>query len=108
MRALFLARLEEEKREAFETDETLSARLDAMIDTAKAALGTFKITEEDYVEHLASVVPKGGTPEAFAKLRAADLYLACACAAGDDHARRPARAPGRGAGFLRCRGARPA
>ncbi|MEM6293357.1 MAG: sigma-70 family RNA polymerase sigma factor [Myxococcota bacterium] len=86
MRELFLARLEEEKREAFVTDETLAVRLDSMIDTAKAALGEFKITVEDYVEHLASVVPKGGTPEAFAKLRAADLYLACACAAGDDHA----------------------
>jgi RNA polymerase sigma-70 factor (ECF subfamily) len=57
-----------------------------MVETAEAALGTFKITTDDYIRHLAGVVPKGGTPEAFAKLRAADLYLAFACATGSDRA----------------------
>ena len=87
LRDLFLASLDEDKRAAFENDDTLGVRLDSMVETARAALGPFKtITDEEYVLHLATVVPNGGTPEAFAKLRAADLYLACACAAGDGHA----------------------
>ena len=74
LRALFLESLSDELRPTFEADETLEVRLPSMVETAEAALGTFKITTEDYIEHLASVVPKNGTPEAFAKLRAADLY----------------------------------
>ena len=86
LRTLFLDSLADELRPAFEADETLAVRLASMVETAEAALGTFKITTDDYIRHVAGVVAKNGTPEAFAKLRAADLYLACACAAGDDHA----------------------
>lgn len=86
LRDLFLEGLDEETRPAFETEETLAIQLASMVETAEAALGTFKITTDDYIHHLARVVPSGSEPEAFGKLRAADLYLACACAAGDDHA----------------------
>ncbi len=86
LRDVFLEGLDEDTRPGFEADETLAIQLASMLGTAEAALGTFKVTAEDYIQHVARVVPTGGTPEAFAKLRAADLYLACACAAGDGHA----------------------
>lgn len=86
LRTLFLGLLDDETRPTFEAEETLEVRLASMLETAEAALGTFKITSDDYISHLAGVVPTGCTNEAFAKLRAGDLYLACACAAGDDHA----------------------
>lgn len=86
LRTLFLGLLDDETRPTFEADETLQVRLASMLKTAEAALGRFKITSDDYICHLAGVVPSGCTTEAFAKLRAGDLYLACACAAGEDHA----------------------
>ncbi len=85
-RSLFLGLLDEDTRPTFEADETLGVRLASMLETAEAAVGPFKISSDDYIAHLAGVVPSGCTTEAFAKLRAADLYLACACAAGEDHA----------------------
>ncbi|MBV1861369.1 MAG: sigma-70 family RNA polymerase sigma factor [Nannocystaceae bacterium] len=86
LRTLFLGLLDDETRPTFEAEETLEVRLASMLETSKAALGKFKITADDYISHLAGVVPTGCTTEAFSKLRAADLYLACACAAGEDHA----------------------
>lgn len=86
LREIFLDGLVETNRAAFEADETLGTRLVSMFESANEALGTFKISDEDFIAHVAGAIPADGTPEVFAKLRSADLYLACACAAGDDQA----------------------
>lgn len=86
LRELFLEVLDCDEKGEFAADETLAPRLLTMTQTAREALGNFKVSDQDYVRHLASALPKDAKLEALGKLRAADLYLACACAAGDDHA----------------------
>jgi RNA polymerase sigma-70 factor (ECF subfamily) len=86
LREIFLGALPDATRGEFEADETLSVRLEGMTEAARAALGKFKITDDDFMRHVAGALPGDATPAAMAKLRGADLYLACACAAGDDQA----------------------
>jgi RNA polymerase sigma-70 factor (ECF subfamily) len=86
LRQAFLDALPESTRGEFEADETLGVRLQGMVGGAREALGPFKITDEQFVIHVAGALPADALPVALVKLRSADLYLACACAAGDDQA----------------------
>ena len=86
LRETFLGALPDATRGEFEADDTLGVRLEGMVEGARAALGSFKITDDQFVEHVARALPGDATPATMTKLRGADLYLACACAAGDDQA----------------------
>jgi RNA polymerase sigma-70 factor (ECF subfamily) len=86
LREVFLAALDPELRPAFEADETLEDRLRAFVEAARESVGPFEISESGFVEHLADRLAKDAEPETLTKLRAADLYLAFACATGSDRA----------------------
>jgi RNA polymerase sigma-70 factor (ECF subfamily) len=49
-------------------------------------MGALSPTIPQYVEHVARVLGAKGAPDALDQIRAGDLYLACACAQGDDRA----------------------
>ena len=85
LREAFIEALAAEARSAFDEEE-LSVRLTSLVETAREAVGKFNITDIAFVEHIAGRLGADANPEALAKVRAADLYLACACAAGDDRA----------------------
>ncbi len=59
-------------------DEHLADALTAMIASARDAWPRVSLAPERFVEHL-----RAKAPEQLADVRAADLYLACACLAGD-------------------------
>ncbi|HKA88198.1 MAG TPA: sigma factor-like helix-turn-helix DNA-binding protein [Haliangiales bacterium] len=62
--------------------DTQSVELRAAIARARSAWPTFSLGEEAFAAHLARVL-SDQPAEAWAHLHVADLYLACACAAGD-------------------------
>ncbi len=86
LRAAFVAALHEEARVAFEDCFDLDERLGEMVAHAHDAMGQLSPSKDDYVAHVAHVLGPKGTPEALDQMRAGDLYLACACAQGDDRA----------------------
>lgn len=86
LREAFLDALRSPPREAFESDETLDARLEGFLDTAREAVAPIEVDPVDFMRHLAGVLAADATSETLSKLRAADLYLACACANGDGRA----------------------
>ena len=63
----------------------LDERLRALCEQGRAGWPTLDLTDEEFVHHLARVTPAGQALPA-ADLRAADLWLACACAGGDPRA----------------------
>jgi len=79
----FLAAVPAGVRSAFEADEDLGARLTAILEEAKAALGSFAASDRGFAAHLGGLMPEGAGPELLGRLRAADLYLAYGCAAGE-------------------------
>ncbi len=83
MRAVFLEALDPAARPSFEADDALGPRLAAMLDHCRVALGTFQVTDDQVVEHVARTLAADATPAALERLRVADLYLACGCAVGD-------------------------
>lgn len=86
LRPAFVAALEESVREAFIDHDGLEADLQEFADTAIDARGQLSPTVLDLVAHVARVAGVKTEPTALKSLRAADLYLACACAVGDDRA----------------------
>lgn len=86
LRATFEAALHEAARPAFEECADLEERLQELVAHAREGMGTLSPNAADYVAHVARVLGDKGAPEALDQLRAADLYLACACAQGDDRA----------------------
>jgi RNA polymerase sigma-70 factor (ECF subfamily) len=65
----------------------LDARLTELLDTARQAFPTACVAPEAFARYLAERASDEASPEkAIDALRAADLYLACACAAGDPFA----------------------
>lgn len=86
LREAFVAALDESAREAFEAHPTLDEDLRAMADTAIAARGKLSVSETELVAHVARVAGAKTEPGALGSLRAGDLYLASACAAGEDRA----------------------
>lgn len=86
LRAAFEAALHEAARPAFEGCDDLEDRLQELVAHAREGMGDLSPTAGQYVAHVAGVLGDKGVPEALDQLRAADLYLACACAQGDDRA----------------------
>jgi RNA polymerase sigma-70 factor (ECF subfamily) len=81
-RAAFLEALAREHPDA--ASAPLHPALEEMWAKARAAWPAVTLTEEAFFSHVASRLPEAGTAlDALARVRAADLYLACACAHGD-------------------------
>src|SRR5688500_12359726 len=81
----FLAALDPALRPAFDVP-ALRAALSDFLQQARAADPAWSIDDVTFVEHVARVLEDGADLAALERLRAADLYLACACAAGDERA----------------------
>src|SRR5688572_29767740 len=86
LRAAFEAALHEAARPAFEECSDLEERLAELVAHAREGVGALSPTPQKYVAHVATVLGEKGSPDALDQLRASDLYLACACAQGDDRA----------------------
>ncbi len=86
LRQAFVAALGESVREPFLAHPGLDEQLAAMVQAAVEARGTLSVTPESLVAHIARVAGNKTEPDALGSLRAGDLYLACACAAGQDRA----------------------
>lgn len=87
MREAFLAAVDEPTRRQLEALTDLDERLVALIATAQAAWPEVELGRDAFVAHLAKHL-RTDVPatEAFDQLQVTDLYLACACAAGDARA----------------------
>lgn len=81
--AAFLGALPAAARPAFDAEPDLAGRLAGLIEEAKAALGSFAASDDGFAAQLGGVLPADATPETLGRLRAADLYLAYGCAAGE-------------------------
>jgi RNA polymerase sigma-70 factor (ECF subfamily) len=86
LRQAFVAALDESVRGAFLAHPGLDEQLAAMTQAAVAARGALSVTPQALVAHMARVAGTKTEPPALASLRAGDLYLACACASGNDRA----------------------
>lgn len=85
----FLAGLAAPQREGFRRlpASVVEAQLGGLLDTARAAWPGVALDEERFLAWLAARVPEGPEPEQkLAALAVADLYVACACANGDQQA----------------------
>ncbi|WP_434386788.1 sigma-70 family RNA polymerase sigma factor [Melittangium boletus] len=77
----------EARREWLRTRPGLEALLAEHLATAQAAWPGVRLSPERFLRHLARHLPEPQAPEdALARLHAADLYLACACAEGEPQA----------------------
>jgi len=81
--AAFVGALPAAAQPAFADAAELGERLAAIIDEAKAALGEFEASDDGFAAHLGGVLQADATHESLTRLRAADLYLAYGCAAGE-------------------------
>lgn len=86
LRQAFVAALDESVREAFEAHATLDDDLHTLATAAMEARGPLALTAEQLMAHVATVAGAKTEPTALGSLRAGDLYLARACAAGEDKA----------------------
>lgn len=86
LRQTFVAALDESVREAFLAHPGLDEQLATMVAAAVEARGPLAVTPEGLVTHMARVAGTKTEPAGLGSLRAADLYLACACAGGQDRA----------------------
>lgn len=63
--------------------------LEAVLTAARSAWPDLRVPVDTFIGFVAEKMPEGPlSPESFSQLRAADLYLACACAIGDSRALR--------------------
>lgn len=86
LREVFLDALDSSARPAFEHAEDLEGALQALLEAGRAGGRDLQVGDAPFVVHLARALPADATPDALSRLRVDDLYLACACAAGDGHA----------------------
>lgn len=86
LRQAFLAALDESVREAYLDHPGLDAELETMVEAALEARGQLSVTPEGLMEHVARVAGVKTEPGALGALKAGDLYLARACADGEDKA----------------------
>lgn len=86
LQAAFVSALPEEARGTFADVADLDDQLAAMVAVAEDSAGGLSPTPEQFVAHVARVVAKNAAADALKGLKAADLYLACACAQGDRRA----------------------
>ncbi len=85
--ALLRAHASAERREALTRLEGLVALLASHLETGRAAWPSVALEPEAFMRHLARHLPPEDTlADALRQLHGADLYLACACAAGDSQA----------------------
>jgi RNA polymerase sigma-70 factor (ECF subfamily) len=85
---LLLAHLSPGARAQLEGVEGLDALMGEHWEAARAAWPTVSLPAEVFLRHVARHLPDTGPLEALRPLNAVDLYLACACAEGDDAALR--------------------
>jgi RNA polymerase sigma-70 factor (ECF subfamily) len=84
----FLAHLDGARRAAIDPVE-VERVLDEKLRSARAAWPTVTLSEDRFLQHLARHLPDDGAPLLRLKeLRGDELYLACACGAGDAEALR--------------------
>jgi RNA polymerase sigma-70 factor (ECF subfamily) len=82
--AEFLDALEPTERPRWERCDDLAARIARITDQARAAWPQLETSAVQLVRHIAARVPRDRAPdEALEQIRAADLYLACACGSGE-------------------------
>lgn len=86
LRQAFLAALDESVRDAFVDHPGLDEQLEQMAESAQEARGLLSVTPQMLMEHIARVAGRKTEPGQLGTLRAGDLYLACACAHGEDRA----------------------
>ncbi|MEM9456772.1 MAG: sigma-70 family RNA polymerase sigma factor [Myxococcota bacterium] len=86
LRQAFMAALHESVRDAFLDHPGLDEELQTMADSGLEARGPLSVTPQMLVEHVARVAGAKTEPGQLGTLRAGDLYLACACAHGEDRA----------------------
>lgn len=86
LRQAFDAALDATVRPAFAGHAGLDEELATMAAAAVEARGSLGVTSEALVAHVARVAGAKTEPASLGTLRAGDLYLACACAAGHDRA----------------------
>ncbi len=86
LRQAFLAALDESVREAYLDHPGLDEELETMVAAALEARGQLSVTPEGLMEHVARVAGVKTEPGALGSLKAGDLYLARACADGEDKA----------------------
>jgi RNA polymerase sigma-70 factor (ECF subfamily) len=86
LREVFLGALDAKARASFEPVDHLGQTLVDMAQTARGEGRSFEVEPEAFVAHVGRTLPADAQPDALDKLRLGDLFLACACAAGDDRA----------------------
>ncbi len=86
---VFVHALPDAARAVFAEMTDLEDRLAALVREARAAWPGLELPEERFLAHLAArVATRKMTARGLEQLRTGDLYLACACTAGDRDARR--------------------
>jgi len=84
----FLAALTDVARPRFDDDAALAAVLDRILASARAAYPEVAVADAHFVAELARRLGDDASPELLARVRGDHVYLATACAAGDDGALR--------------------
>ncbi len=85
--ALLLSHAPVERRETLEAMEGLEALLSNHFEAGRTAWPSVQLAPEAFLRHLARHLPPEDTlAHSLRQLHAADLYLACACAAGEPQA----------------------
>jgi RNA polymerase sigma-70 factor (ECF subfamily) len=81
---ILLARCDEASSRRLRDLTDLETILGGMLQAARAAWPQVTLSDAAFITHLAEKIDKVTNPEGFLReVRAADLYLACACALGD-------------------------
>lgn len=87
MRKAFLDHVCAPAQPAFqEDDDALALALLGLLEQAIEVFEPFDVTAVDFAAHVAAIVPDTADLALLQQLRAADLYLACACAHGEPRA----------------------
>jgi RNA polymerase sigma-70 factor, ECF subfamily len=86
LREVFLGALDTSARPTFEKEDHLDAALSALLENGRAGGRGLRVSDEAFIAHVAHALPADAQIDALEKLRGGDLFLACACAAGDDRA----------------------
>jgi RNA polymerase sigma-70 factor, ECF subfamily len=86
LREVFLDALDETARSTFEQVDDLDVVLRSAVENARSSGRGLDVRDDAFVTHVATILPADAQPDALEKLRLGDLFLACACAAGDDRA----------------------
>lgn len=83
LRASFLAAMPSELRTRWQTFENLESRLRAIESQAKAAWPSLAVEADSFAAYLGERMSSGSNLEVLDTLHASDLYLTCACVAGE-------------------------